>query len=122
MDNGETVHVIDSAIRQYPWMDFEVIECSRWKLRVSGALDPSGEDDIQIEFKDIAAVSLPTEWKTDTNRVTFAELTGEAAVRFNLGFRIERGYTLFQFVAEDCESPCVVAAKSVSFQHKVKPE
>lgn len=114
MGIAETILDIDGAIRSFPWMDFEVLECSRWKARIAGSLDGSGLPDIHVEFADVAGASMPMEWKSDTSRVVFSEVEPHRARAFNLGFAIEQGYTLFQFAGEDHPEPCVIAARSVA--------
>lgn len=110
----DSIQAVDRAIRRYPWLDFDVLECSPRKVRIAGSIDPSSAPDLIVEFEDIAAVSLPMEWRTDTTKVVFAELDNLLASELNLAFHVEVGYTAFHFVADDRPGPCVVLAKSVS--------
>jgi hypothetical protein len=111
---------VDLTIRSFPWMDFELNASSRWVAVVVGAVDESADPDLRITFRDIAALAMPTEWKSDTGNVVFREVPQARAFEVNKHYGIEQGYTLFEFVPEDSECFCIVAAKTVEFERLVK--
>lgn len=113
---------VDEAIREHPWMDFEIEEYRGGQLLVAGTLDPStGPDKIKIRFRDVFALSLPTEWKSDTSKPVLTLLLGSEAVDANLRFGIEQGNALFRFVPEDFPptAGCLVAARTIEWWRPV---
>lgn len=116
MDLASQVDAVDAAIRRFPWLDLELESSSRWVASVLGYIDPSADPDLRITFRDIAALALPTEWKTDTKNRVFREVLDAPAFEFNKRYGVERGYVLFEFIPEDMECACIIAAKSVELE------
>lgn len=115
---SQRVLEIDSAIRAFPWLDFELAEYRGNVLTVSGSVDTSVEHDIEISFTDLAFVSLPLAWRTDTSAPVFTMVRGSEVVVINQTFRVEQGMHIFQFMPEDYPPTfrCLVGARSVTYR------
>jgi hypothetical protein len=121
MDPAEirrVVSQIDAAIREQPWMDFEVRDYAGSDLAVRGTLDPSsGSDHLEITFSGVFAVSMPMEWRTETSEPVFRILDGDEARDVNLRFGVVQGNTVFGFKPEDSpDLECLVAAQGVAWR------
>lgn len=99
------------------WMDFEVLRYESGTLVVMGSLDISDPHDIEVHFHEVAFVSLPIEWKTDTTKPVLSVFEGDKAVTVNLTFQVEQGHHLFRFAPEDYPDQfgCLVGAKGISW-------
>lgn len=120
MNNNEKekiVKEINDYIQNGLWLDFEVNHYSKNKLIVYGGLDLIFSHDIEVHFEDVFFVSLPMEWKTDTKKTVFQILDGEEVKILNIKFRVEQGYNVFKFKAEDYPDDfgCLIGAKKISY-------
>lgn len=121
MSEQEIKNVLDQ-INEYLetqlWMDFEIIEYSRYMLRIIGSLDISSAPDIEIIFKDIFFMSTVFNWKTDTSREAISLIEGDEAKKTNIKFRVEQGYYLVKFQAEDYPNNfgCIFGIREVIFR------
>ncbi len=121
MSEQEIKNVLDQ-INEYLetqlWMDFEIIEYSRYMLRIIGSLDISSVPDIEIIFKDICFMSTVFNWKTDTSREAISLIEGDEAKKTNIKFRVEQGYYLVKFQAEDYPNNfgCIFGIREVIFR------
>ncbi len=119
----KTVEALNDCIKGFLWMDFEIVECHSNKLVVIGSIDPSDSHDVEIEFGDIAFVSSPMSWQTDTSKVVVTLVTGERASELNQRFGVEAGYHVLRFSPEDrpSEFGCYVGARHVAFKRCPRP-
>lgn len=109
---------INGYLETQLWMDFEVIEYSRYALKIIGSLDISSSPDIEIVFKDIFFVSAVFNWKTDTSHKAISLMEGDGARKINIKFQVEQGYHLVRFQAEDYPDDfgCIFGIKEVMFR------
>ena len=109
---------INEYLETQLWMDFEIIEYSRYMLRIIGSLDISSVPDIEIIFKDICFMSTVFNWKTDTSREAISLIEGDEAKKTNIKFRVEQGYYLVKFQAEDYPNNfgCIFGIREVIFR------
>ena len=70
-------------------MDFEIIEYSRYKLRIIGSIDISAAPNIEIVFKDVFFASTVFNWKTDTSCNIISLLKGDEARKINIKFQVK---------------------------------
>ena len=82
-------------------MDFEIIEYSRYKLKIIGSIDISSAPNIEIVFKDVFFAFTVFNWKTDTSCKVISLVKGDEAKKINMEFQVEQGYHLVKFQAED---------------------
>lgn len=121
MTEQEVKTVIDEMneyLNKQLWMDFEVIEYSKYALRMIGSLDSSALPDIEIIMKDIFFASAVFEWETDTSQQVVFLVEGSEAKRINMRFHVEQGYHLIKFKAESYPDPfeCLFGVKEISFK------
>lgn len=110
------VEVINSIIKKNLWMDFEIKKYNDGKLTIYGGIDLLHSHVIEIYFEDVFFVSLPTEWKSDTQQNVLHFLQGEASIEINIRFMVEQGYHIFRFVPEDYSGDfgCYIGSKVIS--------
>lgn len=99
-------------------MDFEVIEYSRYALKVIGSLDISSAPNIEIVFEDIFFTSTIFSWRTDTSNEFISLIEGDEARNINIKFQVEQGYHLIKFQAENYPDNfgCIFAVKEIMFR------
>ena len=109
---------INEYLESQLWMDFEIIEYSRYKLRIIGSIDISAAPNIEIVFKDVFFASTVFNWKTDTSCNIISLLKGDEARKINIKFQVEQGYHLVKFQAEDYpyNFGCLFGIKEVQFK------
>jgi len=119
LDAKAAVIGIDAEIRNFSWLDFEVLEFVGRQLTLIGSIDSSVKHDLEVIFKDINFVSMPFEWKTDTSTKVLELVEGEEAIAINQRFQVEQGYHIFRFHPEDFITPdgCLIAAKSIDWRN-----
>lgn len=111
---------INKYLENQLWMDFEVIEYSRYELKIIGSLDISSAPNIEIAFKDIFFASTAFNWSTDTSRNVVSLIEGDEAKKINIKFQVEQGYHLIKFQAEEYPDDfgCIFGVKEVKFTKK----
>src|SRR5690606_859500 len=111
----DKVREVDELIRRAPWMDFEFGEFSGGVVAIVGSVDPSSGYDLKILFSDVAFVSLPVAWRTDTSRAVLSLVEeGRAEILVNHAFHVVVGNTLFEFAAEDLPGTrCLIGAREI---------
>lgn len=116
----QTVARINSHLRGMPWCDFEIMEYHGNRLVLMGSIDPSSSHDIEVTFVDVAFLSLPTEWRTNTSEAPLSIVVGEDAVPTNRRFRVVRGTHIFRFQPEDMPDcgGCLIGARAIEFSVK----
>lgn len=109
---------INEYLESQLWMDFEIIEYSRYKLRIIGSIDISSAPNIEIVFKDVFFASAVFNWKTDTSCNIISLVKGDEARKINIKFQVEQGYHLVKFQAEDYpyNFGCLFGIKEVQFK------
>jgi hypothetical protein len=114
----QTIARINDYLQKQLWFDFEVLLYQQGRLVVAGSIDTTVHHNIEIWFKDIAFVSLPMNWKTDTSTPPLSLLEGESAVRTNIRFQVEHGHHIFRFSPEDypAEFGCLIGARELGFE------
>ena len=118
-DIKKTVDEINKYIQKELWFDFDVFNYVRNKLTITGSIDFSVKYDIEIVFEDIAFVSLPFEWQTDTSQTVLSIIeNSDEAKAINIKFQVEQGHTLFKFIPEGFPENfgCILGAKSISYK------
>ena len=112
------IRELNEFLGSMPWCDFEVLAYRGYNLLLMGSIDTTAHHNIEIEFSEVAAVSMPFEWKTDTSRGPFSIAEGAMAFRINQAFQIEEGHHVFLFEAEDSppDAGFFVAAKDIWFR------
>ena len=66
---------------------------------------------VQLVFLDVQCIASRSDWRTDTSRSVFRDVTDDTA--FNQKFHIEQGYRVFELVSEDTEANMRFVAKEV---------
>ena len=59
---------IDQAnmiMKNFPWLDFYIVEVTELKLTLYGTMDSSIGKQIEIEFHNISYIDMPMSWKAD---------------------------------------------------------
>ncbi|WAS93142.1 hypothetical protein [Nannocystis punicea] len=114
----QTVTRINNYLQQQLWFDFEVSEYQKGRLVVIGSIDTTVSHNVEIWFKDIAFVSLPMEWKTDTSAPPLSLIEGVEAVEISSRFQVEVGHHIFRFSPEDYapQFGCLIGAREIGFQ------
>ncbi len=109
---------INKYLNKQLWMDFEIIEYSKYVLRIIGSLDISAMPNIEITFKDVFFASAVFEWQTDTSQQVLFLIEGSEARELNMKFRVEQGYHLIRFKAEDYPDNfgCIFGVKEILFK------
>lgn len=109
---------INEYLESQLWMDFEIIEYSRYKLRIIGSIDISSAPNIEIVFKDVFFASAVFNWKTDTSCKIISLVKGDEERKINIKFQVEQGYHLVKFQAEDYSYNfgCLFGIKEVQFK------
>lgn len=109
---------INEYLETQLWMDFEIIEYSRYALKIIGSLDISFAPNIEIIFKDVFFASTIFNWKTDTSHEIVSIIEGDEARKINMEFQVEQGYHLVKFQAEDYPDDfgCIFGIKEVMFR------
>ena len=107
---------INEYLESQLWMDFEIIEYSRYKLRIIGSIDISSAPNIEIVFKDVFFASAVFNWKTSCKIISLVK--GDEARKINIKFQVEQGYHLVKFQAEDYSYNfgCLFGIKEVQFK------
>lgn len=114
----KVVDEVNEYLSNKLWMDFEVVEYSKYELKIIGSLDISAMPNIEIILKDVFFASTVFEWETDTSQQVLFLIEGSDAKELNMRFRVEQGYHLIKFKAEDYPDPfgCIFGAKEILFQ------
>ena len=109
---------INKYLNKQLWMDFEIIEYSKYVLRIIGSLDISAMPNIEITFKDVFFTSTVFDWQTDTSQQVLFLIEGSEARELNMKFRVEQGYHLIRFKAEDYPDNfgCIFGVKEILFK------
>lgn len=120
MNSDEVKVVVDEIndfIKQEQWFDFSVKQYIDNELTLVGGLSLTYPD-IQIKFNDIFLISLPMEWKTDTDGFVLTILEGEDERIVNEKYQVEYLYYIFKFTPESFPDNfgCLIAAKEVSYK------
>lgn len=109
---------INEYLKKQLWMDFEVIEYSKYILRIIGSLDISIMPNIEIIMKDIFFASTVFNWETDTSQQVLALVEGSEARKLNMKFCVEQGYHLIKFKTENYPNTfeCLFGVKEILFK------
>lgn len=78
-------------------MDFEIIEYSRYKLKIIGSIDISSAPNIEIVFKDVFFASTVFNWKTDTSCKVISLVKGDEAKKSIWNFKLNKDTILLNF-------------------------
>ncbi|TGK61518.1 hypothetical protein EHQ27_05930 [Leptospira wolffii] len=121
MDYSEAENLvknINTEIRKFPWMDFEVNQYSNSVLEVKGGIDLLAKPNIVISFLDVFSVSMPFSWQTETKKDVFLLLEGLEEREMNLHFKVEQGNYWFKFIPERYQEGfgCYIVARNVEFR------
>lgn len=116
----KVIEEINQYLSEQLWMDFEIIEYSKYILRIIGSIDISAAPNIEIILKDIFFASTVFNWETDTSRQVLSLIEGNEARKINIKFRVEQGYFLIKFNTEDYTDypdclECIFGIKDISF-------
>lgn len=112
------IEKINSYLNSELWMDFEVTNCTNYKLLITGSIDPSSSNsDIEIEFQEVYFVSMLFNWQTDTSIQVLELVSDYEAEEIYSKYKIESGTYIFKFYPEDYSSDvgCYVCAKNISY-------
>jgi hypothetical protein len=117
------VALFNNLVKQKPWLDIDLVECSPRSVILDCGIDLSVGPDLVVKFDTVFFASLLMTWKTDTTSPVLQVLTGEDEVRVNQQYRVERGYYLFAFQPEDLAEGvcCIIAAQQFSWQVLTHP-
>ena len=100
MSIEDEVRRVNEYIQRRPWFDFEVDSLTARNLSVTGTIDESFPQEIEVLFEHVIAFSGPSTWQTDTSHRSLSILSGARAYELNLRYQVEQGFQLFQFRAE----------------------
>jgi hypothetical protein len=105
---------VDKQICRHDWFDFHVLKFDNSKLVIGGGVDLTYFHTLEIIFDDVFFVSAFFKgWRSDTRTIVFS--IPDNVRDLNLKFKIENGYQLFKFTAEDYAESILIAARDFSF-------
>lgn len=112
--NFDLTQEIDSCIRQFSWLDFDVYRYDGYRLTVVGSTDFSYYHQLEIIFEDVFFVfgNFST-WGSDTEKRVFGFPDNEAELitRFN----IEQDYQLFEFRQDGLDNDFIIASNTLTY-------
>jgi hypothetical protein len=117
---------IEATLRAYPWLDCELHSLRHGKLAVVGGValhrTPILTPDVVLYFEDVFLVIARREWSTDTDKTVLSVHDGAEAIALGLPFRVDTGYSIFQFQPEDIDGSCWIAARSIRMKQMRRSE
>ena len=107
---------INSIMKQYLWMDFELATCSTGEAVLHGYIDEAGEDKIRITFSGVDTIVCKTCFTFDGERDFLEVLDGEDARNINLKYDVLQGNKIFRLINTNVEGDMYIIAKEVAYE------
>ena len=113
----QCVSEINKIVTSELWFDLELNYYRKNLIQLIGSIDLTYGYTLSIDFNEVFFVSMPVDWKTNTQNGFLFLLEGEELKEISLKFKIEIGFYVFKFMTED--QVCVyISSKEISFINK----
>ncbi|WP_135552679.1 hypothetical protein [Paenibacillus cymbidii] len=117
VEANRLVTEINNYLQKALWFDFEIKKYADLELVIHGGISLYQGTDIEIIFKDVFYMSLPTDWSSDTSKVVLLVKESIDLRYSDPKFKETYFHYVFEFIAEDYPGiTCEIRAKTVAYK------
>lgn len=106
---------VNACAAALSWLDFHVARYEPPTLVLSASAEAESWSDLRIAFRDVHWACLRFDrWSCRTHRPVLERADGDEARAVRQRFRLEVGYHLFRFTADESPEPLWIAAREIT--------